>query len=148
MDPMSALSVASSVITFVDFTSRLATSYFEVSSSVQGQPPKVARLEAAASELASIASTAQAQIKTLGARYPRHADSLDRLASECVRIQEKLDAALLKLTAAPTSKLTHRGSKVLVVVRSMWSDMEFEEWGTQLDRIRDQMMMSVLMCVW
>ena len=148
MDAVSALSVAAAVIDFVEFGTKLATTYFEVSSTVKGQPPEVVRLAASAIDLSSIASTAQDKVESLGSSYPRHAVSMGRLTAECTNVETKLKDALNKLMANPTSKLTYRGSKAFVAIRSVWSEKEFEEWRKQLDRIRDQIMMNVLMCVW
>jgi hypothetical protein len=137
MDPLSALAVAATVVDFVEFGTKLATTYFEVRSTIKGQPFEIVSLAASADDLFSVATTAQDKIKSLGSNYPRHTESLARLNAECTNVETKLKSALDKLTADPKSRLTYRGSKVLVAIRSVWSEKEYEEWRKQLDRIRN-----------
>ncbi|RDW68852.1 uncharacterized protein DSM5745_08612 [Aspergillus mulundensis] len=148
MDPLSALSVAAAVVAFVDFGGKLANTYFEVRASIKGQPAEILNLDASAADLSSVASTARENVKSLSLSYPRHAESLSRLTTEVTQIETKIKHAMDKLTVSPKSYFTKRGSTVAVAVRTVWSASELEQWNKQLERIRDQVMMNVLMCVW
>ncbi|KAL2809226.1 hypothetical protein BJX63DRAFT_435361 [Aspergillus granulosus] len=148
MDPLSALSVAAAVVQFIEFGGKLVNTYCEVRIAAKGQPAEVVSLAANASDLSSVASTAQAKLKSLGSTYPRHAESLLRLTDEVANIQSKIESAMAKLTVNPKKYLTHSGTRALVAIRTVWSQAELDQWNRQLDRIRDQVMMSVLMCVW
>lgn len=148
MDAISALAVAAAVIDFVEFGAKLVNTYFEVRSAVQGQPIEIVKLSATAADLSSIASTAQDKVKNLGSSYPRYADSLSRLTAEVTTVEAKVKAATGKLTVNPNSYLTKRGARIVVAIRAVWSEEELEQWNKQLDRIRDQIMMNVLICVW
>ncbi|KAK3683436.1 hypothetical protein B0T22DRAFT_519367, partial [Podospora appendiculata] len=150
MDPLSALSVATAVVAFVDFGAKLATRSFEIASSRTGQPPTVVKLHESATELASIAGAAHGRTREFVASYRDHphADSFARLEEECHEVERKLGAALDKLTAVPRKKWIMGGSQAWVAVRSLWSDGEMDELQAKLDRIRSQVKMHVLMCIW
>lgn len=150
MDPISALSVAAAVVAFVDFGLKVAHASFEVRRTVTGQAPEVLGLAAAATDLSSIASTARDSLKNLGSSFPRYAESFERLAAECANAEKELKNALSKLTANTdaTSRMTRAGSRLKVGLRSVWNEGDFKEWQTQLAKIRDQIKLNVLMCVW
>ncbi|KAK3320618.1 hypothetical protein B0T19DRAFT_465508 [Cercophora scortea] len=150
MDPLSALSVATAVVAFVDFGAKLATRSFEIANSRTGQPPTVVKLRGSATELASIAGVAHGRTREFVASYRdhAHADAFARLEEECHEVERKLAAALKKLTAVPKNKWTVGGSRAWVAFRSIWDDKEMDEWQAKLDRIRSQVKMHVLMCIW
>lgn len=129
MEPLSALSVAAAVVDFVEFGGKLVTTYFEVRSSVKGQPHQIVSLEASSADLCAVATVCQGKVESLRSSYPRHSESLARLTAECANAEAKLKSALENLTANPKSRLTHSGSKALVAIRSVWSEKELEEWG-------------------
>ncbi|GIJ99620.1 hypothetical protein Aspvir_003621 [Aspergillus viridinutans] len=132
MDPVSALSVAAAVVQFIELAGKLVNTYCEVRSAAK----------------ASVASRAQDKLKSLGSSYPRHVESLLRLTTEVVSVESKIESAMAKLTVNPRKYETHSRTRALVAIRTFWSEAEFKQWNQQLDRIRDQVMMNVLMCVW
>ncbi|KAL3457948.1 hypothetical protein BJX64DRAFT_292612 [Aspergillus heterothallicus] len=148
MDPLSALSVAATVVQFIELGGKLVNTYCEVRDTVKGQPAQILNLAASTSDLSSVASTAQAKLKDLGSRYPRHAESLVRLIDEVALVESKVTSAMAKLTVNPKKYSTKSGARVIVAIRAVWSQGELEQWNRQLDRVRDQVMMNVLMCVW
>jgi len=148
MDPLSALVVATSVVGFLDFGAKLVSRYFEIKSSVKGQPAKVAELDKAARELFDIASKAHDNVSALVSNYPKHTESLSRLLNECNAANTKLRVSLDKLTVVPSEKWTRKGASLVVAIRSVWTEDEIDEWTHRVERIRNQMMMNVLMCVW
>lgn len=148
MDPLSALVVATSVVGFLDFGAKLVSRYFEIKSSVKGQPAKVAELDKAARELSDIASEAHNNVSVLASNYPEHAESLSHLLNECNAANTKLSVSLGKLTVAPSEKWTRKGANLVVAIRSVWTEGDIDEWRHRVERIRNQIMMNVLMCVW
>ncbi|KAI1119959.1 hypothetical protein F5Y10DRAFT_259314 [Nemania abortiva] len=147
MDPFSTLSAAADIVGLVQFAGKIVKRAFEVRSSIKGQPAEVVDLAACSSDLSSAAITAQNMIHALSSSYPRHAESIKRLSTECIKVELKVKTALHKLTADPTGNRKSKTSSTWVAIQSMWSEREFEEWHNQLDRIRDQVQMNVLMCV-
>ncbi|KAL4880127.1 hypothetical protein BJY04DRAFT_219410 [Aspergillus karnatakaensis] len=145
MDPVSALSIASAVVQFIDFAAKLANTYFEVRDTARDQPVQVVRLAARANDLSSAACTAQTRIKSLGASYPHQEQSLLQLVTEVAEVQSKMEAATAKLTVNLRKYLTKSGSRAVVVIRAVWKRSELEEWDRKLDKIRNQVVMSVLM---
>jgi hypothetical protein len=148
MDPISALSVATGVVAFVDFTGKLVSRLFEVNGSVKGQPSHVVGVKEAATELVTITSQAERKLGELGSNYPRFSDAISRLREECVAAETQLSASLKKLTVNSSSKLSLSGSSTYVAIRSVWSEKEIKEWENKLDRIRNQVVVNVLICLW
>lgn len=148
MDPLSALSVAATVVAFIDFGAKVANTSFEVRASITGQPPEVVKLAASSTYLSSLASRARDQVKGLGQSYPRQAESFEHIAAECANAEKELKHYLNKLTVNPTSKWTRAGSRFVVSIYAVWNEKDLKEWQRRLDGIRDQIMMNVLMCVW
>jgi hypothetical protein len=146
MDPLSALSIASGVITFVDFGGKLITRFVEFRKSGMSQPGEVLSLNKAVEDLLSIASEAQKKVKDLGSSYPRQAASLARLEAECIEAQALLRTSLEQLTIKP-SEISSFPKQFLAAIRGLWSDEKLKEWARKLDRIRDQVMMNVLLCL-
>lgn len=145
---MDALSVAAAVVAFVDFGVRVASKTFEIRGSVAGQPVEVVGLASSSSYLSSLASTAKHRVENLGSSYSGQAESLGSLVAECASVEVKLEDALKKLTVKPTSHWTRKGQVFVVSIRSVWKEKDVEALGRQLDRIRNQVMMNVVMCVW
>ncbi|KAI6784132.1 uncharacterized protein J7T54_004678 [Emericellopsis cladophorae] len=75
-------------------------------------------------------------------------DSLDSLVAECSDVEKKLKDALGKLTVTKERKWNRARQTLEVSIRSIWKQGELEAMSTQLERIRSQVMMNVLMCVW
>jgi hypothetical protein len=148
MDPMSALSVATSLIAFVDFGGKLVSRYFEIKKNGKGVPLNILALTETASEVASISTEAKEKINALAKHYPQHANSLSRLSKECLAVEAEIEASMIKLRHAPADKITLRGSKLFIAIRSLWSDKQVLEWGEHIDRLRNQVMVNVLMCFW
>lgn len=149
MDPLSALTVASSVVTFVEFGGKLVSRFCEIRDSLKGQPLMVVDVEESVTELSSVAAEARQKVKGLESRYPRLSESLTHLNNECVEAENELSALLEKLT----TKLRGSGLRALnanarVAVRALWSEKRVVEWQEKLDRIRNRTMMNVLMCLW
>ncbi|KAI1828234.1 hypothetical protein F4861DRAFT_173156 [Xylaria intraflava] len=147
MDHTSAIGVAAGVASLVEFASKVVRRFFEVRASGRGQPAEVVSLAAYSSDLSSMASAVQRGIQRVGSSHPGHTESMSRLARECFHVEVKVRAALNKLATNPTSYMKKKKSMMVVAIRSVWSEGEFEEWRKQLDRVRDQIQMNVMMCV-
>lgn len=149
MDPVTALSVVSAVVTFLDFGDKLINQAFEIARSANGQPEAAASLLESTQELTSIATEAQTKVKHLVSKHPRHAQLIERLRIECETVEKQLEEKLETLTVEASSRgLLRLGSVAKVSIRSLWSRKAVEEWRTKISWIRDQAMMSVLMCLW
>ncbi|KAJ5106840.1 hypothetical protein N7456_003515 [Penicillium angulare] len=149
MDPLSALSVASSVISFVDFGSKLVSQFNEIKGTYNGEPPTVVRLKSFSNDLSSVAADAQNRVKEFGSSYPRASQALARLNDECVEAEVQLGRFLDKMTAKTQgNRLRNLEANGRAAFRAIWSEKQVEEWREKLERIRNQIMMNVLMCLW
>jgi len=148
MDPVGALSIAAAVVAFLDFGGKVASTYFELNDATNGQSLDVARLASSAKDLTSIATGALKSLKELELEFPQYANPLEHLVTECRDVEGKLSAALQKLTVDPDARLSRKVKKASIAFRSVWSRKEHDELGKRLDRLRSQVAMIVLMCVW
>lgn len=73
---------------------------------------------------------------------------MERLNAECVEVEKKLTHALKALTVKTSSRgLARLGSQASVTILSLWSQQQFEDWTKKINWIRDQVMMTVTMCL-
>ncbi|KAM7211718.1 hypothetical protein V8F06_012898 [Rhypophila decipiens] len=148
MDPITALSVASSVVALVDFASKLVDRAFEISQSSSGQPKDAVEVQKTSQELSDVAAEARARVQGLEGKYPRHAELMERLNVECAEVEKQLSYALKGLTVPTSSRgLGRISSQMKVSIRSLWSAKQLDEWSKKLDGIRNQVTMSVVMCL-
>lgn len=151
MDPLSAFSIATGVITFVNFGGKLVSRYLEIKKSENGRPAALSALEAESRDLSGHAAHARNKIASLQARYPRQAASLTRLAAECVEAEKDLQKLADSLTAKPDAGGHHglraRGAVALVSIRGALKQGDIDGLERRLRSIREQVIMSVIMCI-
>jgi hypothetical protein len=146
MDPINALSIAAGIVAFVDFGAKVVSLYLEIQES-EGRPAALSDLETELRELSGNASHARDKVASLQAQYPGQAESLARLAAECTRAEKDLRSLTDSLTPKPGHGLRARGAQVLVSVRGIWKQGDVEALRGRLRSIREQTMMSVMMCI-
>jgi hypothetical protein len=147
MDPLSCLSIATGIITFVDFGAKVVSLYVQVRGSDDGRLAALSDLEKESRELSGNASHAQEKIASLQARYPRQTESLSRLAAECTDAEKDLRNLTDGLAAKPGHGFRARGGQVLVSLRGVLKQGDIEDLQDRLRGIREQTMMTVMMCI-
>ncbi|KAK4151838.1 hypothetical protein C8A00DRAFT_45022 [Chaetomidium leptoderma] len=147
MDPISALSIAAGIVAFVDFGAKLVSLYLEIQESEHGRPAALSALDTESRELSGNASHARDKVASLQARYPRQSESLARLAAECAQAEKDLWSLTDSLRVKPGHGLRARGSLALVAIRGMLKQGDVEALQGRLRSIREQTMMSVIMCI-
>jgi len=149
MDPLSALSIATGIVTFIDFGAKLVTLYVEIQKSDDGRPAALSALETESRELSGHSSHAISNIAALKERYPRQAELLTRLAAQCAQAEEDLRSLTDSLTmkAASQHGLRARGALALVAIRSRLKQGDIDVLQDRLRSIREQLMMTVIMCI-
>ncbi|PVH92937.1 hypothetical protein DM02DRAFT_575040 [Periconia macrospinosa] len=148
MDPISILSVATAVVTFTDFSAKIISRCREIRNTGKGAPEEMESLTAAAEDLLKASSGAREKLKDLRASYPDHTDTLERLTSECAATEKKMKDFSARLNVPPRGFLKKYTSPLVVAVRSSWSKAELEDWDRQLSRVREQITLVVLTCIW
>lgn len=99
MDPLSAFSITTDVVTFVDFGAKLISLYREIGKSEDGRPAATSALEIESQQITGNASYARGKIANLQTRYPQQSEQLTRLVAEC----EQAEKEMRKLVGNPTS---------------------------------------------
>jgi len=145
MDPISALSIAAGIVAFVDFGAKLVSLCSDIRKSQDGRPDAQSALETQARELSTSAATANDRISNLKDRYPRQADSLARLSSECNIAKAQLRELVGSVTAGSGQGLH---ATIVASIRGLRKQGEIEALNHRLENIRSQVMAASIMCVW
>ena len=147
MDPLSCLSIATGIITFVDFGAKVVSLYLEVQESDDGRLAALSNLTRESQELSSNASHAREKIANLKGQYPRQAESFTRLAAECTEAEKDLRSLTDSLTAKPGHGVRAWGARALTSLRGVLKQGDIENLQGRLGSIRQQTMMTVMMCI-
>ncbi|KAK0627430.1 hypothetical protein B0T14DRAFT_135912 [Immersiella caudata] len=147
MEPFSALAIATGVITFVDFGSKLVLLFLQAQSSDDGRPAALSALETELRQLSNNASRARETCASLQTRYPDQLEPLSQLAAECSQAEHELQRLADTLTAKPGQGLRARGSLAFVSVRGVVKKHELDALQSKLRNIRERTTMSVIMCL-
>ncbi|KAF5573226.1 hypothetical protein FPANT_12526 [Fusarium pseudoanthophilum] len=147
MDPLSAFSLATGIVTFVDFGTKLLSQFSEIRLSQNGRPAVSATLEADTKNLSEKATHARNKVATLQDLYPRRFESLSRLAEDCTRAEKQLQVLLNSLTVKDDHVIKSLKSQALVSFRGIMKQGDIRSLENLLKSIHDQIMMDVIMCI-
>ncbi len=149
IDPLSALSIATGIVTFIDFGAQLVTLYVEIQKSGDGRPAAFSALETESRELSGHVTHALDNIAALKERYPRQAELLARLAAQCGQAEKDLRSLADSLTVKSGSQggLRGRGVSALLAIRSRLKQGDIDALQDRLRSIREQLMMATVMCI-
>ncbi|KAJ9148897.1 p-loop containing nucleoside triphosphate hydrolase [Pleurostoma richardsiae] len=139
MDPYTALSLAASVVAFVDFTAKLLSKANEIRK--DGSSVDVAHLNKMSAHLIDLST---------GLRYRRHGDgvalaeevALEAIALDCANVADELARTLNKLTDG-----SERGKvwpSIRAAFKTMWHKDEVEQLTKRLDQYRQEMSLRLL----
>jgi hypothetical protein len=142
LDPMSAVSLASSIVQFIDFSGKIVSKGRRIYLSAEGALPKNLELGVVTNDLSRLAGALR---KAALDRTKSNDDekSLQTISDECAKIADILLERLEKLKVKSDAK--HRGWKsVRQALKSVWSKEELEELAARLWMFRDQLQFQVL----
>jgi hypothetical protein len=135
MDPLTAVSFAASILTFIDFSYQVITGTYEVMSS--GATSKNAQIGTVIKDLhdhtALLGKCPQGGLS--------HEAALKTIASECENLSQDLLNMLERLKASSDSP---KWRKVKVVIRSLWKKGAVAELESRLDRYRSQILLRLV----
>jgi hypothetical protein len=151
MDPLSALSVATNVIQFVDFGCKLVSQTRQIYKSVDGTLSDRVVVEVLAVDLESLSLNLQ---NSLRENQPVNAEgqqevseydkALDDLCRRCHGIAKDLIAKLNKLKVQGSTR--HRNwESFKKVLRATWGKEELDSLATQLNELRSEIEFRVLL---
>jgi hypothetical protein len=135
LDPFSALGLASNIVQFIDFGSKLLSTGRELRNSADGVLEANIELEVITKDLVSIdeqlmRSSGLLTLRTEGER------ALQTLAASCRKDAERLLSILDKFkVSSPSSKWKSLGKGI----RILWKKDEVDELLARLDRARSQL---------
>jgi hypothetical protein len=144
MDPISAVSLASSIIQIVDFSSRLLSRTHELYVSVDGSLKEHMIIDNATNNLSSLYGDLQKSNKSIpGSLGLSDADKLlVKLKDESEVVVRKLRGALDK---AKTKKAHSKAQSVFQALKSVFTDPEILRLANELDNIGKQVNMALLL---
>lgn len=145
LEPFSALTVASTVVAFVDFTSKLISKTHAIHKGVAVEQREVAgasrRLRELSADLQKALHTTAQYAKT--AKLSKSEMALAEVASECQRLAEKFEAEVEQLIPVPGQSPWKSFRQAF---KSVWSKEELEKTQKSLSAQRE--LLSIHLLVW
>jgi len=138
MDPLTALSVASSVIQFVDFGSKLITNVYHIYTSANGVLAENLDLEATTYDLSQLMirlSPSQHEKFTCNTKEQQ---DLEDLVLACAALASQLLKALQKLKVDKDTK-DRKWMGFRQALRAVWSKKDLDEMAERLAGLKNQL---------
>jgi hypothetical protein len=144
MDPMSALSLAASVIQFVDFGTKLISKGHEIYHSETGQAEENIELEVIYEDLSWIGEKLKAfsTASSISSGQSREEEALVKLASTCKTLADELLATLRDLRVAEGPHRKWRSFRK--ALSTIWKKEKIEALQEHLDRLRDHLSLQLI----
>ncbi|KAI8628803.1 hypothetical protein F5Y19DRAFT_97016 [Xylariaceae sp. FL1651] len=153
MDPLTALSIAASVVQFVDFGSRLLSNTREIYRSPAGLTAAETSLVTVANDLAEFSTIIENDVAQLTSPPPEMGSIQQKLMNICESCKEtnaELKNAVKRVQESPTTLYTGPGrlaTSFFTAVKKLGS-FDPESWRQRLERNRDEMMRIMLGLLW
>jgi hypothetical protein len=163
MDPISALSVAASVVQFVSFTSDAVKSIYEASRATSGQLPQHSRMKQETQKLLELNHNIQQILHpdTLGRARTDVEETLNDVCADCHAKATALMTELASLGVEPpplkTNQKHGRGKgqpgqgktrvhwrHVEQVIKSVWHQHDIEELQARFRESKEMLMMTIM----
>lgn len=146
MDPVTALQVAASIITFVEFSRVLISRAYTLYKSPTGQTTQVVQLSTVGNDLKHVCDQIERTIATFSTT------EIDReilnICQQCQAIGSTLQATLDGLTARGKNKLDFAERSFVIAAKGLWKANQVVELNEQLDTIRSRIMFSMITSIW
>lgn len=133
MDPLTAISLASSIVQFIDYSTKLIHGAKEIYGSVTGATEENHRLENVTAEMQTLS------LKLLprqDAQQTEDEQALSRLAAECKILSDQI-LALLK--SIKPKDFNSKRQSVWAALKSKWNEREKQELEERLKNCRSQL---------
>lgn len=145
MAGLEALSLAATVVQFVDFASKLVSKGYHVYRSADGALPHSLEMEAVAKDLSHLTVRLQSRGSLSNpSALTEDERALEELAEKCNEIATTLLSRLDKLKVKKEER--HRGWKsVRQALKSVWNKKELDDLAQRLFSYRNQLQFSILL---
>lgn len=142
LDPMTAVSLASAIVQFVDFSSKVVRKTREMSNSARATGSQFHSAEIITKDLMRLSQIMKDRlcIASENASPSEEDKALEEVCNECILLSEKMLKRLSNFKVQDGDK-TWRVA--LRAVRAVWSAKELDEMSTQLAAFRDQIELRV-----
>lgn len=142
MDPLTAVSLAGTIVQFVDFSSKIVSKGYHLYTSGEGSLPENERLNYVTSDLKALSMRLKHHDR-LGCST-KDEQALEDMASRCSAISDELLAKLEKLRVSKNAK--HRRWKSFrQALKSVWSKEDLDRLAATLREYRDQLEFHILL---
>lgn len=145
LDPLTALSVAATVVQFVDFGSKLVSKGKEFYKSPDGVLLENAELEDASGRLQGLSRSLEESLYQFVGPLTERDQRLELVVKSCRSIAAELDSRLQKLKlAVPTGKRHSKRKSFRQALKSVWSKEEVMECAERLRELRSELEIHVI----
>lgn len=143
LDPFAALSVASAVVQFVDFGTKLISKGKEIYQSADGVLADHAEQAAISSRLAELSTRLSNSLLffATGKKLSPAEEALQEVTVECMQFADDFTGALNDLRVTGSHRIWKSFRQAL---KSVWKKKEIEERLVKLDRFRQQIVIHLL----
>ena len=143
MDPFSAISLASAIVQFVDFSGKLISKSYQLYHSTNGALQENEELEKIISDVRSLNRGVISNVKSKDDKTSVSKDerSLEILAAECQKIADELLRVFGDLKVPQPH---HKWSSINKAVATAWNKSKIEELTGRLKRLREQIDSRIL----
>ena len=151
LDPFSALSLASNIVQFVDFSSKLISNSREIYSSRTGSTAKHKELESLYLDLHQLSQKVNASSQSANGntgRSPEEA-ALEKVAGLCMETADELLSTIRRLKS-PTTGSYQKWRSFHQALKSIWNQERIDALRRKLDSISGQLnthYAAILRCV-
>lgn len=135
MDGLSALSVASAAVTFVQFGLEIFSKATEMYDSMTGNTKGHQDIRVSAERLDNLCNDLERSLNVNQQAQGRHEKEIVKIAKECQTVGLELSSALDKLRAQKGDKW----SSTLKAIQSMWKDKKILATEKRLERLKDDL---------
>lgn len=133
MDPLTAIGLASSIVQFIDYSTKLIHGAKEIYGSATGATEENQRLENVTAEMQTLS------LKLLprqDAQQTEDERALSRLAAECKILSDQI---LVLLKSIKPKDLNSKRQSVWAALKSKWNEREKQELEERLKNCRSQL---------
>jgi len=142
MDPLSALSLAATLVQLVDFTSKIVSKGYHIYKAADSALPENATLEYIVTDLQNLNARLMHHDRLSCATKDEQA--LEDLSTSCTMIANEVVSRLNKLKVAGDIKY-RKWKSVRQALKSVWNKEELDAMATKLSEYRNQLEFHVLL---
>lgn len=141
LDPLTAVSLAGTVVQFVDFTAKIVSKAREFSGAASGHAQGVSSPQILAADLMSLSEKLKGGLQATSNEGLSDDDqALKEVCNGCIQLSEKM---LQRLKSLNVREGDGKFRVMLQASRSVWSQRELDDLANDLARFRGQLQLRV-----